>query len=161
MCLQRKHTPALPYNDANETCQGTMLSQFVTYTENSKHGKVVMRTPAGKECRHYYEDFHRGRNVQECRLVRDNPESMPWRPVDCSRCPVPEILNANASPHLELKLTIRPRLLGLGRQPEVTAFCARHRIPIEDAFIGCPECNQDRSKGLDVFRKALESADDD
>ncbi|MDX1994821.1 MAG: hypothetical protein SF029_20730 [bacterium] len=119
-----------------------------------------MRTPAGKECRHYYEDFYRGRNVQECRLVKGNPDSMHWRPVDCSRCPVPDILNANASPYLELKLTIKPRLLGLGRRNEVEASCERHRIPIEDAYTGCPKCNAERP-GLDVFRKALDEIDDD
>jgi hypothetical protein len=119
-----------------------------------------MRTPAGKECRHYYADFYRGRNVQECRLAKENPESMRWRPVDCSRCPVPDILNANASQNLELKVTIKPRLLGLGRQVVVSASCAKHRIPIEDAYIGCPKCNAERP-GLDIFRKALDQIDDD
>ncbi|MBL8163333.1 MAG: hypothetical protein JNJ61_15205 [Anaerolineae bacterium] len=118
-----------------------------------------MRTPAGKECAHYYEDFHRGRNVQECRLARDNPASMQWRPVDCSQCTVPDIRNANASPHLELKLTIKPRLLGLGRRIEVTASCIKHRVDIEDAFTGCSQCNAERP-GLDVFWKALETDDD-
>lgn len=118
-----------------------------------------MRTPAGKECAHYYEDFHRGRNVQECRLNRLNPASMLWRPVDCSQCPVPDMLNANASPHLELKLTIKPRLLGLGRKVEVSASCLKHRVEIEDAFTGCPQCNAERP-GLDLFWKALETDDD-
>lgn len=120
-----------------------------------------MRTPAGKECKHYYEDYNRGRNIKECRLVKANPESMHWRPSDCARCPVPAILDANASPNMELKLTIRPRLLGLGRQYEVTAYCIRHRIPITDPFIGCEKCNAERGPGLDLFRQALESIDDD
>jgi hypothetical protein len=119
-----------------------------------------MQTPAGKECRHYYEDFHRGRNIQECRLVKENPESFPWLPRDCNRCPVPDILNANASPNLELKLTIKPRLLGLGRDLQVTAYCRKHRIPIEDAFVGCPYCAAERPS-LDVFRQAFEQDDDD
>ena len=33
-----------------------------------------MRTPAGKECRFYYQDYNRGRNVQECRLIKANPD---------------------------------------------------------------------------------------
>lgn len=119
-----------------------------------------MRTPAGKECRHYYEDFHRGRNVQECRLVRGNPDSMLWKPVDCSRCPVPAILDANASPHLELKLTIRPRLLGLGRESVLEASCSRHRITIDNPYTGCSECNAERPS-LDVFRRALNQDEDD
>lgn len=119
-----------------------------------------MRTPAGKECRHYYEDYFRGRNVQECRLAKGNPASMRWQPVDCSRCPVPDILNANASQTLELTLTIKPRLFGLGRKVEVEASCAKHRIPIKDAYIGCEQCNAERP-GLDLFRKALDQIDDD
>lgn len=119
-----------------------------------------MRTPAGKECRYYYEDFHRGRNIQECRLVQANPESMRWRPKDCAQCPIPDILNANASPNLELKLTITPRLLGLGRDLKVQASCRKHRIPVENPYVGCPECNAERAS-LDVFRRALGNEDDD
>jgi hypothetical protein len=119
-----------------------------------------MRTPAGKECRYYYADFHRGRDVQECRLIKENPGSARWIPDDCARCVVPEILNANASRDLELKLTVKKGLLGLTRHLEVTAWCAQHRIPIEDPFIGCPLCNESRP-GLDLFRKALEQSDDD
>jgi hypothetical protein len=119
-----------------------------------------MRTPAGKECRYYYEDFHRGREMQECRLLKANAESMPWHPSDCARCPIPEILNANASKNLDLKLTIRPKLLGLRRELEVQASCLKHETPIEDAFVGCHQCNAERP-GLDLFRQALEQSDDE
>lgn len=117
-----------------------------------------MRTPAGKECRHYYEDYYRGRDVQECRLLKLNPDSLPWRPEDCSKCPVPEILNANASPDMKLTLQIDSRFLGMGRKISVTAWCERHNIPIEDPFVGCPMCNAERP-GLDLFRQALENTD--
>lgn len=117
-----------------------------------------MRTPAGKECRYYYQDYNRGRDVQECRLIKENPDSFPWRPNYCETCPVPDILNANASPALELTLTVSPRLLGLGRKLDVTATCLRHRIPIEDLYVGCPKCNAERP-GLEVFRQALEQDD--
>jgi hypothetical protein len=119
-----------------------------------------MRTPAGNECRYYYQDFNRGRELQECRLIKSNPESMRWHPSDCSRCPIPDILNANASKNLELKLAIKPKLLGLRRELVVEAYCLKHQIPIEDAFVGCPECNAERP-GLDLFRQALEQSDDD
>jgi hypothetical protein len=114
-----------------------------------------MRTPDGKECRYYHEDFHRGRDVQECRLAKENPESERWHPRDCRNCPVPQILNANASPYLDLKLTIKSGFLGLGRKMDVAARCNRHHIPIEDPFTGCPKCNAERP-GLDIFRQALE-----
>jgi hypothetical protein len=119
-----------------------------------------MRTPAGKDCKYYYADYNRGRDVQECRLIAANPESLPWRPKICALCPVPGILNANASPTLELELTVKPRLLGLGRRVEVTASCAKHRIVVTDPFVGCPHCNAERP-GLDVFWQAIERRDED
>lgn len=115
-----------------------------------------MRTPAGKDCKHYYQDFHRGKHVQECRLAQENPASLQWKPSDCSRCMVPDILNANASQYLSLKLTIKPKLLGLGRQLEISASCLKHQIAIEDAHVGCTKCNGERP-GLDVFWSALEN----
>ncbi len=92
--------------------------------------------------------------------MRGNPQSLSWKPVDCVRCSVPAILYANASPDLELTLTIKPRLLGLGRTAIIEARCARHRTQLEDPYLGCPECSADRP-GLDVFRRALGSEDDD
>ena len=118
-----------------------------------------MRTPAGKECKHYYEDFNRGRNVQECRAIKANPQSLPWRPVDCSKCPVPEILYANASPDLSLEVTAKTGFLGFGRRVEVKAFCRNQEIPLEEAYTGC-DAGRGRP-GLDLFRQALEQSDDD
>jgi hypothetical protein len=119
-----------------------------------------MRTPAGKDCRFYYADYNRGRNLQECRLIKGNSESLPWRPNYCANCPVPDILNANSSRDLELTLTVKPVLLGLGRKLEVTATCFKHRTVIEDPYIGCPKCIAERP-GLDVFRQALEQTEND
>lgn len=118
-----------------------------------------MRTPAGQECRHYYADFARGRSVQECRLAKANPASQPWTPPICAQCPVPAILAANASPELELTLTIRSRFLGLGRRVDVHAECRKHRITLTDPAVGCPQCNAERP-GFDAFLSALEGTDD-
>jgi len=118
-----------------------------------------MITPAGKPCPYYYADFNRGRSIQECRLVQENPESLPWRPKDCFKCPVPDILRANASPTMRLKLTIRPALLGFVRQLKVEAWCTRHDIPIENPYIGCP-LDADENEGLRLFREALETPDE-
>ena len=119
-----------------------------------------MRTPAGKECRHYHEDFHRGRNIQECRLIKENPESAHWQPTDCSKCQIPDILNANASHDLQLTLMVKTGILGFGRRLEVAASCAKHHVSIDDPYVGCPICNSERP-GLDIFRQALEQNDDD
>lgn len=117
-----------------------------------------MKTPAGKECKHYYEDFHRGRNIQECRLVKRNPDSKSWHPNDCEKCPVPDILLANADPDMELTLTISSGFLGFGRQYAVTAKSLRDGTPIEDPYIGKVDEN---NPGLDIFRQALDDIDDD
>lgn len=118
-----------------------------------------MQTPAGKECPHYYADFHRGHSRQECRLVKQNPESLAWQPSDCFRCPVPDILKANASPDLRLRLTIQPIFLSLGRRMAVEAACERHHNPVEDPYVGCPACNAERP-GIEAFIRALEESDD-
>lgn len=116
-----------------------------------------MRTPAGKECRHYYEDFHRGREIQECRLVKANPESAKWHPNDCFRCPVPDILRANADPDMELTLTIKKGFLGLTRKLDVKARSRRTGETIADPHVG--NFDPEKNPGLEIFRKALEDDD--
>lgn len=115
-----------------------------------------MKTPAGTECPQYYADFHRGRNVQECRLAARNPESAPWHPKDCTGCAVPEIVRGNSSPDLRLKLTIKNGFLGIGRRNIVEAFCEKHKIAVEDPVAGCEQCNAEKP-GLSAFIEALES----
>lgn len=116
-----------------------------------------MITPAGKECKHYYEDFHRGREIQECRLAKQNPDSQRWSPSDCERCPVPDILRANADPDMELTLTIKSGFLGFGRSIQVEAHNRRTGKLVENPYVG----DVDRENpGLDIFRQALEDDDD-
>jgi hypothetical protein len=115
-----------------------------------------MINPAGKECKHYYQDFHRGRNIQECRLAKQNPNSERWHPDDCSRCPVADILMANADPDMDLTVTIKKGFLGFGRKVEVTARSLKDGTLIEDPFVG--RVDKD-NPGLDIFRRALEDID--
>jgi hypothetical protein len=103
-----------------------------------------LKTPAGKECRFYYQNFHRGRSDQECRLIQANSRSPEWRPKDCFNCPVPDILRANSSPDLVLEGTVRKGFLGLNRRVEVMAFCSRHLIDVPRPEIGCPRCAAER-----------------
>lgn len=117
-----------------------------------------MRTPAGKECDFYYEDFHRGRELQECRIQKAL-QSLPWHPKDCAKCPVPEILRANSSRFLRLELNIQTRMLGMGRKIEVRAWCDKHNVTLENPYTGCPQCNAERP-GLSLFAQALEELDD-
>lgn len=110
-----------------------------------------MITPAGKECRFYYQDFHRGRNEQECRLIKNNPNSSEWKPKDCAECPVPEILLANSSPDLVLQGTVKKGILGMNRHIEVTAFCSKHLIDVRKPQVGCPECAKEKPGLQELF----------
>lgn len=96
-----------------------------------------MRTPAGKECRYYYEDFHRGRAIQECRLLSREE----WQPRVCSVCPVPDILRANRCAHMRLHARLVRRWLR--RRVEVTAYCDRYEVPVENPYVGCGRCHPD------------------
>lgn len=110
-----------------------------------------METPAGKECRFYYENFHRGRSEQECRLLQANPNSPAWKPDDCFKCPVPEILQANSSPHLVLEGTVKKGFLGIGRHVEVKAFCSRHLIDVPEPRVGCRKCAMEKPGLQELF----------
>lgn len=103
-----------------------------------------MKTPAGKECRFYYQDYHRGNETQECRLIQANPNSKPWKPADCFNCPVPDILRANSNPNLVLEAKIKEGFLGFSRRVEVTAFCSKHLIDVPKPQVGCPECAKEK-----------------
>ena len=110
-----------------------------------------MKTPAGKECRFYYQNFHRGRSTQECRLIQGNPRSPAWRPHDCFNCPVPEILQANSNPNLVLEGTVKSGFLGFNRRVEVKAFCSRHLIDVPKPQVGCPQCALERPGLRELF----------
>ena len=115
-----------------------------------------MITPAGRECPHYYADFNRHtRDVEECRLAKHNPDSQPWHPKDCAKCPVPDIVLANASRDTRLILTIKTGFLGLMRRVEVEAICLKNGEKV-DPYVGCP----DNHPGLELFRQALEQRND-
>jgi hypothetical protein len=102
-----------------------------------------MRTPAGTECPYYYEDYHRGAEVQECRLIAANPRSERWTPDLCGKCPVPQIVRANASPDLRLEAHVARRF-GLLRRVEVSAFCLKHAVEVPEPELGCAQCNEER-----------------
>ncbi len=93
--------------------------------------------PPRIDCRYYHEDYHRGRDVKECRLPKGR-NSAPWNPNVCNSCPVPDILRTANSLHLALEGTIKHRLL-LGDRMEVFAICIRHRRQLDNARL-CPDC---------------------
>jgi hypothetical protein len=110
-----------------------------------------MLNPAGRECRFYYQDYHRGHSEEDCRLIRNNARSPSWEKKDCTKCPVPDILQANSSPDLVLEATVKSGVLGLNRRVEVSAFCSRHLIDVEKPEVGCPKCALERPGLRELF----------
>jgi hypothetical protein len=101
-----------------------------------------MRTPAGSECPHYYEDYFRGRNLQECRLIPPGKGRHAWSPGLCAHCPVPGVYRANACPNLVLEARIESRLLSLSRRVRLSAYCTRAKAPVAEPEIGCGHCHE-------------------
>ena len=103
-----------------------------------------MRTPAGKECKYYYADFHRGRNVQVCRLIEKNPDSEPWKPKLCEKCSVPEVLWGNQSNTLKLTATVESKWMGFKKVVTVEGWCSECFSEVPNPIQGCPNCNANR-----------------
>lgn len=96
-----------------------------------------MRTPAGIECPHFYGDYHRGREHEECRLL---PHA--WHPKLCETCPVPDILRANSCEYMRLNATINRSVFTLFQQRvEVDAWCEKTHQEVHNPEIGCGECH--------------------
>ena len=95
-----------------------------------------MRTPYGKECSFYYQDFFRGRSLMECRLLGARSG---WEPALCKDCPVPGIQLANACQYMVLSGKISAGFLGLRRRVAVSAYCRYTNRSGFDPHIGCGE----------------------
>ncbi len=98
-----------------------------------------MRTPAGRECRYFYGDYHRGRHVEVCRLLEYSRD--PWRPSLCKKCPVPDILLANACPNLVLHGSVT-KTLGLWPKVRVVATCDYTGTRVPEPKVGCGHCSE-------------------
>ncbi|GAB4525077.1 MAG: hypothetical protein Fur0018_09220 [Anaerolineales bacterium] len=98
-----------------------------------------MQTPAGKTCPHFYGDYHRGRQHEECRLLEEHRQ--PWQPSLCETCPVPDILQANACPNLRLRPQVRRDLLPWRKRVVLTAYCTKSQQEVAEPHIGCGQCH--------------------
>lgn len=99
-----------------------------------------MKTPAGKECIHFYGDYYRGRNVEECRLLKVQGEQ--WTRDLCFTCPVPEIVRANSCQHMKLKVIVaRPITAIFQRRVQVSAVCEKLEREVAEPQVGCGECH--------------------
>lgn len=99
-----------------------------------------MKTPAGQECPHFYGDYFRGKNVEECRLLKSQNQA--WSPDLCRACPVPAIARANSCQHMKLNAVVaRPLAAFFQRRVQVQAFCEKSKQDVSEPQVGCGECH--------------------
>ncbi len=99
-----------------------------------------MRTPAGKECKYFFGDYYRGRNMEECRLLKASNQR--WSPDLCKTCPAPAIQMANACEFLQLHAVVtRPFSAAFQRRVQISAYCDKTHRNVAEPEIGCGECH--------------------
>ncbi len=99
-----------------------------------------MRTPAGNECKFFYGDYYRGRDREECRLLKASGER--WSRDLCATCPIPGILQANACEFLQLHAHVSRSVGALfQRRVQVSAYCEKVHRDVAEPQIGCGECH--------------------
>lgn len=104
-----------------------------------------MLNPFGQECRFFYGDYYRGRQHEECRLL--DVHNLRWQPYLCKKCPIPEILQANACEHMQFHPRLFRPFLIMRPQVEITVTCNKCQCDVEEPRIGCGQCHP----MLDVF----------
>jgi len=100
-----------------------------------------MRTPAGVDCPYFYGDYHRGKQIEECRLIGKNPSPQNWTADLCSRCPVPSIKRANACEFMVLTPVIKRKFGLFKRYVSINAYCKKSDETVKEPHIGCGICH--------------------
>jgi hypothetical protein len=99
-----------------------------------------MRTPSGIECKYFFGDYYRGRNVEECELLKASGQE--WSADLCKTCPVPGITRANSCEHMRLHATLaRPVSAAFQKRVQVSAYCEKTRRVVKEPHVGCGECH--------------------
>ncbi len=98
-----------------------------------------MITPAGKECAHFFGDYHRGRNIEACRLLES--ANLKWAQDLCEKCPVPGILMANACEFQTLSPRLEKPLFFMKAQVQIQADCSKCECRVDEPRIGCGQCH--------------------
>jgi len=101
-------------------------------------------------CTFYFEDYYRGMERRECRLLKRGGGGAGWTVALCRSCVVPRILQANRCPDMILEARIGAGFLGLGRKVHVAAFCVRTMQDVRNPMTGCGECHQSVAERLNA-----------
>jgi hypothetical protein len=111
-----------------------------------------MKTPAGSECSFFYGDYHRGREIEECRLLKNSTPPQRWEPRLCFTCPVPGIQRANACEHMQLSAEVVRPFFVLPRKVKISAYCTKSNRAVSEPHIGCGECHD----LPEIFKESLD-----
>ena len=91
------------------------------------------------DCPFFYANYHRGLDIEKCRLVERNPENArPWHRSLCNSCPVPRMLRQTTSRNLLVEGSV-VRKFGLLDRVSVYAVCGEHLVELADP-LHCPAC---------------------
>ncbi len=102
-----------------------------------------MTTPV--DCKYFYGDYFRGRNFEECRLLKASPDNeRPWKRKLCDTCPVPGMLRETNCTSLALEAKVTRRLLR--ERVEVTFAACTDHIQELDNPLYCPTCAQEQEE---------------
>ena len=117
-------------------------AQHTPFSGISHHAIIMlMRTPAGKECKYFYGDYYRGREREECRLLLDSTPPQNWQPKLCFKCPVPGIQLANACEHMLLSARVQRLFFILSPEVKVSAHCTKSQQDVSEPHLGCGQCH--------------------
>lgn len=95
-------------------------------------------------CPYFFADYHRGKEIEKCRLIEKNPENRrPWRRPLCDTCPVPGILRETSCRHLALEGSVE-RKFGVLDRVSVYAVCTEHIDELKDPK-RCLQCEAENS----------------
>ena len=101
-----------------------------------------MRTPSGIECPHFYGDYYRGREHEECRLLNSSEQPQVWVAELCETCPVPGILRANSCENMRLNARVTRSVFdAFQRRVQISAYCEKTAQRVKKPEIGCGECH--------------------
>jgi hypothetical protein len=77
--------------------------------------------------------------VERCRLLEAH--NLDWDSKLCFKCPVPDVLQANACEHQELIPSLKKPLFFLRPQVETRAYCSKCECDVAEPRIGCGQCH--------------------
>jgi hypothetical protein len=109
-----------------------------------------MKTPYGSECKYFYGDYFRGKNIEECRLLNLVNGQGGWTVKLCKSCPAPRIQSANGCEFMRLNGKLSGGFLGLSPHIVITAFCQNSQTEVKEPSIGCGKCHEFPSLEVNV-----------